>query len=129
VLCGTKELVARARDMRHVYGGMIYQGWQAAVPALDALPGFSDRFLQARARFDTLLAGLQSAGGFTITPVPNGSNITQVRVSPERLHGLEARLAAADIRAHIAPDGTMPLFINESILRRSPQDLLHTLLG
>jgi threonine aldolase len=129
VLCGRKDLVARARDMRHVYGGMIYQGWQAAVPALDALPGFSDRFLQARGRFDTLLAGLQSAGGFTITPVPNGSNITQVQVSPERLHGLEARLAAADIRAHIAPDGAMPLFLNESILRRPAQDLLHPFLG
>jgi threonine aldolase len=129
VLCGKKDLVARARDMRHVYGGMIYQGWQAAVPALDALPGFADRFLQARAHFDTLLNGLQAAGGFTIAPVPNGSNITHVQVSPERLHGLEARLAAADIRAHIAPDGAMPLFINESILRRPPQDLLHPFLG
>jgi threonine aldolase len=129
VLCGKKDLVVRARDMRHVYGGMIYQGWQAAVPALDALPGFTNRFLQARAQFETLLAGLQSAGGFTIARVPNGSNITHVQLSPERLHGLEARLAAAEIRAHITPDGAMPLSINESILRRSPQDLLHPFLG
>jgi threonine aldolase len=129
VLCGKKELVARARDLRHIYGGMIYQGWQAAVPALDALPGFTDRFLQSRAHFDVLLTGLQSAGGFTITPVPNGSNITHVQVSPERLHGLEARLAAADIRAHIAPGGAMALSINESILRRSPQELLHAFLA
>jgi threonine aldolase len=129
VLCGKKELVTRARNMRHVYGGMIYQGWQAAVPALDALPGFSDRFLQARARFETLLAGLQSAGGFTINRVPNGSNITHVQVSSERLHGLQARLDAANIRAHITPAGAMPLSINESILRRSPQDLLHAFLA
>ena len=129
VLCGKKDLVARALDLRHVYGGMIYQGWQAAVPALDALPGFTDRFLQARAHFETLVTGLQSAGGFTITRIPNGSNITHVQVSPDRLHGLQARLDDADIRARIAPDGGMPLFINESILRRSPQELLHAFLA
>jgi threonine aldolase len=115
--------------MRHVYGGMIYQGWQAALPALDALPGFTDRFLQARAHFEALLAGLQSAGGFTITRVPNGSNITHVHVSSGRLHGLQARLDAANIRAHISPAGAMPLSINESILRRSPQDLLHPFIA
>ena len=129
VLCGKKDLVARARDLRHIYGGMIYQGWQAAVPALDALPGFTDRFLQARAHFETLVTGLQSAGGFTITRIPNGSNITHVQVSPDRLHGLQARLDDADIRVRIAPDGGMPLFINESILRRSPQELLHAFLA
>jgi threonine aldolase len=129
VLCGKKDLVARARDLRHVYGGMIYQGWQAAVPALDALPGFTDRFLQARAHFETLVTGLQSAGGFTVTRVPNGSNITHVQVSPDRLQGLQARLDAADIRARIAPGGAMPLSINESILRRSPQELLHAFLS
>jgi threonine aldolase len=129
VLAGNKDLVAKARELRHVYGGMIYQGWQAALPALDALPGFSDRFLQARANFEQLLTGLQAAGGFTLTRVENGSNIDHVQVAPERLAGLEARLAAADIRAHIAPDGLTPLFINESILRRPPQEVLHAFVG
>ena len=129
VLAGNKDLVAKARELRHVYGGMIYQGWQAALPALDALPGFSDRFLQARANFEQLLTGLQAAGGFTVTRVENGSNIDHVQISPERLAGLEARLAAADIRAHIAPDGLMPLYINESILRRPPQEVVHAFVG
>jgi threonine aldolase len=129
VLAGNKELVAKARELRHVYGGMIYQGWQAALPALDALPGFADRFLQARANFEQLLTGLQAAGGFTLTRVENGSNIDHVQIAPERLSGLEARLAAADIRAHIGTDGLMPLYINESILRRSPQELLRVFLA
>jgi threonine aldolase len=129
ILAGNKDLVAKARELRHVYGGMIYQGWQAALPALDALPGFSGRFLQARANFEQLLTGLQAAGGFTLTRVENGSNIDHVQIAPERLAGLEVRLATADIRAHIAPDGLMPLSINESILRRPPQELLHAFLG
>jgi threonine aldolase len=129
VLAGNKDLVAKARELRHVYGGMIYQGWQAALPALDALPGFSDRFLQARANFEQLLTGLQAAGGFTVTRVENGSNIDHVQIAPERLAGLEARLAAADIRAHIAPDGLMSIYINESILRRPPQEVVHAFVG
>jgi hypothetical protein len=40
-----------------------------------------------------------------------------------------ARLDAANIHAHITPAGAMPLSINESILRRSPQDLLHPFIA
>jgi threonine aldolase len=124
VLAGNKELIAKARELRHVYGGLIYQGWQAALPALDALPGFPSRFLQARAHSEQLLAGLQAAGGFTVIRVENGSNIHRLQLSPERLQGLQARLDAADIRARIPADGAMSLFVNESILRRSPEELV-----
>jgi threonine aldolase len=108
---------------------MIYQGWQAALPALDALPGFSDRFLQARGHYEQLLAGLQSAGGFTVTRIENGSNINHLQISPARLRGLQARLEVADIRANIAPDSLMPIYINESILRRSPEELIKAFVG
>jgi threonine aldolase len=124
VLAGNKDLIAKARELRHVYGGLIYQGWQAALPALDALPGFPGRFLQARASFEQLLTRLQAAGGFTLSRVENGSNIDHLQVAPERLQGLQARLDAADIRARIPADGMMSLFVNESILRRSPDELV-----
>jgi threonine aldolase len=129
VLAGNKDLVAKARELRHVYGGMIYQGWQAALPALDALPGFSDRFLQARGHYEQLLAGLQSAGGFTVMRIENSSNINHLQISPARLRGLQARLEVADIRANIAPDSLMPIYINESILRRSPEELIKAFVG
>lgn len=37
--------MGRARALRDVYGGKIKQGWQAALPALDALHGFADRYI------------------------------------------------------------------------------------
>ncbi|HEY6764636.1 MAG TPA: hypothetical protein VI386_07685, partial [Candidatus Sulfotelmatobacter sp.] len=92
-------------------------------------PGFSDRFLQARGHYEQLLAGLQSAGGFTVTRIENGSNINHLQISPARLRGLQARLEVADIRAHIAPDSLMPIYINESILRRSPEELIKAFVG
>ena len=128
ILAGNTELIARARELRDVFGGKIHQGWQAALPALDALPGFADRFIQARARAEQLLAGLQSAGGFTLQRVPDASNICLVQIAPARLSGLEQRLASADIHAYIK-DGQMTFFINESILRRPVDQLLKAFLG
>jgi threonine aldolase len=128
ILAGNKETIAKAREMRHVLGGLIKRGWQAALPALDALPGFADRFTQARVRGEQLLAGLQSAGGFTLQRVPDASNICMVQIAPARQAGLKKRLAAADIRVHIK-DGQMMFFINESILRRPVDQLLKVFVG
>lgn len=128
ILAGNTETIAEARALREVFGGGIHQGWQAALPALDALPGFADRFIRARARAEQLLAGLQSAGGFTLQRVPDASNICMVQIAPARLAGLEQRLAAADIRAHIK-DGQMTFYINESILRRPVDQLLKVFVG
>ncbi len=33
VLSGPKALMAKARELRHLFGGMVYQGWEAALPA------------------------------------------------------------------------------------------------
>ena len=128
VLAGTKETIATARELRHIYGGLIYQGWQAVLPALDALPGFQQRFVQARAQGERVLAGL-AAKGFAVERVPNESNITLVRIPAERVKATMERLAAADIRARIAPDGTMPFFINESIVRRPAEELVKVIAG
>lgn len=130
VLAGNKETIAKVRDLRHIYGGMIYQGWQAALPALAALPGFAERFTAARQAGDQLLAGLQAAGGFTIKPVADGSNITHVEISPERARGLHDRLLKADIRTRLTENDTrMPFFVNESITRKPVAEMLAAFTG
>jgi threonine aldolase len=128
ILAGNPATIAKARGLRDMYGGKIKQGWQAALPALDALPGFADRFIQARARAEQFLAGLQAAGGFTLRRVPDASNICLVDITPARLSGLEQRLAAADTLVYIK-DGQMMFFINESILRRPLDQLLKPFIG
>lgn len=128
VLAGDKETIAKARELRHIYGGLIYQGWQAVLPVLDALAGFQQRFVQARAQGERVLAGM-AAKGFAVERVPNESNITLVRIPTERVKATTERLAAADIRARVAADGTMPFFINESIMRRSPEELIKAIAG
>jgi threonine aldolase len=129
VLTGNKATMAKVRELRHAYGGLIYHGWQSALPALAALPGFQERFLASRAAGDRLLAGLQSAGGFEIRPVPDGSNITVVAVSPARATNLQARLAKADVHVRPVADGKLQLFVNETIVRQSTQELVRAFTG
>jgi threonine aldolase len=124
VLTGDKTTIAKVRDLRHAYGGLIYHGWQAALPALDALPGFQERFVAARTAGDRLFAGLQAAGGFEIKRVPDGSNITVIEVSPTRAATLQARLAKADIHVRPVVDGKMLVWVNETIVRQSTQELV-----
>jgi threonine aldolase len=124
VLAGNKATIAKVRELRHAYGGLIYHGWQSALPALAALPGFQQRFLAARAAGDRLFEGLQSAGGFEIKRVPDGSNITVVEVSQARATNLQARLAKADVHVRPVEDGKVLISVNETILRQSTQELV-----
>jgi threonine aldolase len=124
VLAGNKATMAKVRDLRHAYGGLIYHGWQSVLPALDALPGFQERFVAARAAGDRLFEGLQGAGGFDVKPVPDGSNITVVEVSLARATNLQARLAKVDVHVRPVVDGKMLIWVNETITRQSTQDLV-----
>jgi len=129
VLAGNKATIAKVRELRHAYGGLIYHGWQSALPALAALPGFQQRFVAARAAGDRLFEGLQGAGGFEIKRVPDGSNITVVEVSQARATNLQARLAKADVHIRPVVDGKILIFVNETIVRQSTQELVRAFTG
>lgn len=124
VLTGTKAVMARAREMRHIYGGMIFIGWEAALPVLHALPTFNARYLASRERFAQILSGLQAAGGFAVEQVPNGTNKLFLKVDAARAKGLAERLTAADIFASKPENGRMELYANTSLLRRNPAEIL-----
>ncbi len=129
VLAGRKEQIAQVRDLRHVYGGLIYHGWVAALPALDAMDGFADRWTRSRAAAEQVFAKLQAGGGYTVERVPNESNIVHLRVHDERLRGLPDRLRQADIRARIGKDGVIPFFINDTLLHQSVDAIASAFLG
>jgi threonine aldolase len=129
VLSGPKPLMARARELRHLFGGTIYHGWQAALPALDALDGVEQRFAGVRAAGDRLVAALQRTPGFKVQLVENGSNLVMLEIAPERLAGLEERLKRANVRIGKVSEGKVQLGFNESILRRDTGFLMKALAG
>ena len=129
VLSGPKPLMARARELRHLFGGTIYHGWQAALPVLDALDGVEQRFADVRAAGDRLLAALERTPGFKVQRVENCSNLVMLEIAPERLAGLEQRLKLANVRIGKVSEGKVQLGFNESILRRDTGFLLKALAG
>ena len=124
ILAGDKETIAKIRDLRHVFGSTIYQGWPAALPALSALEGFEARFTAARRVSEKLFAGLSAAGGYTLRPVEHGSNITFLEVSPARAAGLGERLRNADIHMREPRDGRVQVDVNETLLRQDVDALI-----
>lgn len=124
ILAGDKAAMHKVRDLRHIFGSTIYQGWPAALPALDALDGFETRFVAARRVAERLFAGLTAAGGFTVQPVEHGSNIAFVAIGPERAAGLADRLRKADIHMRDPRDGRVQIDINLTLLRRDADSLI-----
>lgn len=124
ILAGDKGTIARVRDLRHIFGSTIYQGWPAALPALDALDGFEARFAASRRVAERLFAGLTAAGGFTLQPVEHGSNIAFLAISPQRAAGLAERLRKADIHLREPNNGRVQIDINQTLLRRDADELV-----
>lgn len=129
ILAGDKAAMAKVRDLRHIFGSTIYQGWPAALPALDALDGFETRYIAARRVAERLFAGLTAAGGFTLQPVEHGSNIAFLAISPERAAGLADRLRKADIHMREPKDGRVQIDINQTLLRRDADSLIRAFTG
>jgi threonine aldolase len=129
VLSGPKPLMAKARELRHIFGGTIYHGWQAALPALDARDGVEERHARVRAAGERLMAALERTPGFKVRRVDNGSNLAFLEIAPERLAGLEERLQKANVRLGKLNEGKAQLGFNESILRRDTGYLMKALAG
>jgi threonine aldolase len=129
VLSGPKPLMAKARELRHLFGGTIYHGWQAALPALDALDGAEERYARVRAAGERLMAALDRTPGFKLRRIENGSNLAMLEIAPERQAGLEERLQKANVRLGKLNEGKVLLGFNESILRRDTDYLVKGLAG
>jgi len=129
VLSGPRPLMAKARELRHIFGGTIYHGWQAALPALDALDGAEERYARVRAAGERLMAALERTPGFKVKRIENGSNLAMLEIAAARQAGLEERLRKAGIRLGKLNDGKVQLGFNESILRRETGYLVEALAG
>jgi threonine aldolase len=129
ILAGSKAQMAQARELRHIFGGLIYHGWMPALLALDTAQGFAERFAKVRQAGDLLLTALGSIDGYTVKRVPNGSNIHFLEVATARQAGLAERLQKQDILVGGMKDGRLMLTFNETLLRRSPEVIARAFAG
>lgn len=130
VLAGSKADIAKARALRHQFGGTIYQGWPCAVLALAALDDFDARHQAAFAAAGQVFAALEKAGAARLKPAPNASNIRQLVLAPRIAEGVFDRMRLAGVRlARPEADGTTDFWINDTIRRRPAEEYVKLFLG
>lgn len=118
ILAGTEATIAKARDMRHIFGGTLFHGWQAALLALDGLDGFEARFAKVRQAGDRLLEALGKLDGYTVQRVEHGTNIHFLQLADGRRQGLRERLDKHGIKVGELHEGRLMLTFNETLLRK-----------
>jgi threonine aldolase len=129
VLAGSKADIAKVRDLRHRFGGTIYQGWECAVPALAALDDFDARHRAAFTAADQLFAALKAQGLAAVKPAVNASNIRQLVVKPKLADGLFDRMRMAGVRMLKPENGVVEVYINDTITRRPVEDYVRLFAG
>lgn len=130
VLAGSEADIAKARALRHQFGGTIYQGWESAVLALAALDDFQARQKAAFATADQVFSALDKAGAARLKPAPNASNIRQLALKPKVAEGLFDRMRVAGVRLpRPDKDGVVDFWINDTINRRPAEEYVKLFLG
>lgn len=118
VLAGPAETIARAREYRHLYGGLIYQGWAPAMLALDELHGFRATMARAHGVADELISVLEESRKVKRRPDSNTSNIHMLEMPQARAEEAFERGRVAGVRIGRWQQGAVPLYVNQTILRR-----------
>ncbi|MBO9709127.1 MAG: DegT/DnrJ/EryC1/StrS family aminotransferase [Caulobacter sp.] len=129
VLAGSKVDIDKVRDLRHRFGGTIYQAWECAVPVLAALDDFDARHAAAFAAADQLFAALKAQGLATVKPAPNASNIRELLVKPKVAEGVFDRMRVAGVRMLKPEDGLIEIYVNDTITRRPVEEYVKLFAG
>jgi len=129
VLAGPKAWIGEARDLRHVFGGALYQGWMPAVLARDALPGFRGDIVRAHALADALVAALVASGKVRDASSPDASNIRMLEMDEAFAQAAFERGRFAGVRLGRWREGRVPFYVNTTLLRRPLEEYVRLFLG
>lgn len=94
-LCGSRDLILRARRVRKMLGGGMRQAGVLAAAALHALDHHVGRLAEDHANAAALAAGLRGLDGVTVQPPQ--TNIVFVDLAPARAAGVVERLREAGV--------------------------------
>jgi len=131
VLAGSKARIETAREFRHLFGGLIYQGWPEALVALDSLKTFPERIARAHGAAAQLISTLTASGKVQPAPAADASNIYGLKMSQTLAEAAFERGRLAGVRiARWDPElGGISLWVNDTINRRPVDEYVKLFLG
>jgi len=127
VLAGPRKLLGGLFHTRRMFGGGLSHVWPFAAVALHYFDGFPDRFRQAVAASEKVIAELQQDSRMEITRIPNGTNIFSLRVKGVQADGFRQRAQAAGITLAAPDRDRFLLSVNETWNFLPPHEISHAL--
>ena len=124
ILAGPRSLLDEMYHVRRMFGGGLPQVWPFASVALHYLAGFGERYSRAVRASQDLMAGLRKHGGFTIEPVPMGTNLFRLKVQTSDAGAFQKRLATSGVLISAPQGNTFLIGVNETLNRTNAADLV-----
>ena len=128
ILCGKAEVIDKLTHQIKVYGGTTFQSWDATAMALHYLEGIEKRWAKVKANAEQIISDLNKIEGVAIKNLTNGTNIFHLKL--DTTINLET-LANTMFKNHniwlgrANKEGIVKFTINESLLRRKPQEIVN----
>ncbi|MPR35593.1 threonine aldolase family protein [Salmonirosea aquatica] len=123
ILAGPKSLIAPMYHTRRMFGSGLPQSWPFALVAGHFAEGFPERFAKAVTQSETLIKRLATHPQFEIQRIPEGTNLFRLTIKGVPAKTLAETLKTNGVIARADSATTLLLSVNESILRRSADEL------
>lgn len=124
VLAGPKSLLENLFHPRRMFGGGLCHVWPFAAVALHYFDGFPERFGQAVATSERVIAALQSDSRFEVERIPNGTNIFLLRAKQAKADSYRQRAQANGIALGAPQNDRFTVQVNETWGRATPQEII-----
>ena len=124
ILAGPKRVLDGMFHVRRMFGGNLAVGWPAALVAGHYMDGFVERLKTAVRVSEDFYAGIATHPKVTVERIPNGTNLTRLRLKDVDAASLGPRLAARGVRLPgISGNGVVMLGVNETWNRTTAAEL------
>jgi threonine aldolase len=124
ILAGPKSLLENLFHRRRMFGNGLCQVWPFAAVALHFFEGFPERYAEAVATSEKVIAALQTDSRFEITRVHNGTNSFPLRVKGIDAQTFQRRVADAGFILGIPRNERFLVQVNETWARATPHDIV-----
>ena len=123
ILAGPRDLLDGMYHTRRMFGAGLPAAWPFAAIAHHYLPGFVDRYRQAVDVSESWLAQLTRHDAFSVDRVPQGTNLSWLRVNTGDFSTFRRRLRDHGVAVGAPRNGRVLVGVNETWNRRSADEL------
>jgi len=126
ILCGDTEIIDQLSHQIKIHGGTMFQSWNNTSIALHFLDGITERLNQVVITAHKLIEELNKIDGIHITPIKNGTNIFNLKLTPNISSKELSKILFEEhnIRLRSSENGMVRFAVNESLLTRDSQKIV-----